>query len=67
VITATIETLRTGRTARCFKDFSYTTLPELRPMPFDSPRGRLSHYPSRTVVSGLMRRLGLPEILMTAE
>ena len=25
VITATIETLRTGRTARCFKDFSYTT------------------------------------------
>jgi hypothetical protein len=25
VITATIETLHTGRTARCFKDFSYTT------------------------------------------
>jgi hypothetical protein len=25
VITATIETLRTGRTARCFKDFSDTT------------------------------------------
>ena len=25
VITATIESLRTGRTARCFKDFGYTT------------------------------------------
>src|SRR3981081_4361276 len=26
VITATIETIRTGKTARCFKDFSYATL-----------------------------------------
>ena len=26
LITATIESIRTGRTARCFKDFSYTTL-----------------------------------------
>ena len=26
LITATIESIRTGRTARCFKDFNYTTL-----------------------------------------
>ena len=26
LITATIESIRTGKTARCFKDFSYTTL-----------------------------------------
>src|SRR5260221_252568 len=25
LVTATIETIRTGKTARCFKDFSYTT------------------------------------------
>ena len=40
LITATIESIRTGKTARCFKDFSYATLDQLEPRTAGHRQGR---------------------------
>ncbi len=54
LITATIESIRTGKTARCFKDFSYATLSTLEPR---TPRHRQGRGDRRRGQSALRRHL----------
>jgi len=54
LITATIETIRTGKTARCFKDFTYATRGQLEPR---TPRHRQGRGDRRRGQSALRRHL----------
>ena len=50
LISATIESIRTGKTARCFKDFSYATLSTLEPGTPGHRQGRGDRWRSQSAL-----------------